>query len=149
MDFKQFAKLMGQRADNLQHSVTELQKDVAQELLIALAETTPVDTGNAVSNYQVGINGAVGTPIGPHVPGKRQSTRGENIRATISNGSAILDTVGPGDSIHITNNTDYIRDLDRGTSAQAPTGMSKQAIARARKKLIGVKLLGKPYVRST
>ena len=39
---------------------------------------------------------------------------------------AIVDKItGKGDVIYITNNVDYINELDKGSNQQAPNGMSK------------------------
>lgn len=143
MDFKQFAKLMEQRADNIIENTNELKKEVSTQLVTALAEFTPMDTGKASSNWLVGVNSPRTEQIEAHSPGTSRSTRPQNIRATIDSAKVILDTVAPGDQVHVSNNTDYIKDLERGTSGQAPTGMVKQSIDRARSVIKGRKLLGK------
>lgn len=149
MDFKQFAKLMEQRADNIVKNANNVKKQVATVLVETLAYTTPVDEGVAVSNWLVGVNEPRTETIPAHNPGVSRSTRPENIRATIGNAKAIIDTVMPGDVVHVSNSVPYIFDLNRGTSGQAPNGMTKQSIAKAKTIIKGAKLLGKPNGRST
>lgn len=141
MNFKQFAARMSARAANLPGEVNEVKKEVTTTLLTSLVETTPIDTGTAVSNYQVDINGPADTVIGAHVPGRYRSTADANIRATIALGQTVIAQVKPGDSLHVTNHIDYIGQLDHGSSAQAPTGMSPISILRARQVIKNAKVI--------
>lgn len=147
MNLKQFARRMEGRASQLEDNANGLKKDVAILLMSELSNTTPVDTGNAVSNWQVGLGAAVGTERGPHAPGYKGSTQQANVRATIAEAAMVIDTALPGESIHVSNNADYIGDLDRGTSGQAPTGMTKAAKAKAKALIIGSQITGRKYVR--
>jgi len=124
MDLLGFSKLMRERSGNLAGEVHTAVKDTSKAYLVAVADATPVDTGMAVSNYQVGINASPSGVLPPHVPGKFRSTALENLNATIAAGASIIDSSKPGDAIHITNNLDYIGDLNDGTSTQAPSGMT-------------------------
>lgn len=148
MDFKQFAKAMEQRAFNVIANANELKKDVALQLVTTLAEVTPVDTGEAISGYIVGINDAPTQRLPPYVPGKLGSTQGENIRATIAAAKVVLDTVLPGDTLHVTNNAAHIMDLEDGKSPQG-ANMTGQAIGAAKSIIKGRKLLGRPNGRPT
>ena len=147
MNLKQFARRMEGRASQLEENANSLKKDVAILLVTELGETTPVDTGNAVSNWQVGLGAPVGNERTPHSPGNKGSTQQANVRATIAEAAMVIDTALPNENIHITNNTDYIRDLDRGTSAQARTGMTKAAKAKAKALIKRGQLTGRKYVR--
>lgn len=124
MDFQGFSRLMRQRSVNLPGEVHEGVKDTAKAYLVTAADLTPVDTGAAISNWQVGINASPSGVLPPHVPGKFRSTALENLSATIQAGTSIIDLSKPGDVLHIVNNIDYIGDLDDGTSSQAPSGMT-------------------------
>lgn len=132
MDFGQFAALMSARSSNLVKNVNEVKQDVAKKLLETIVEFTPVDTGAAVSNHQIQLNSPADTIIPAHSPGRYRSTADANIRATIAQGDAVIDTAKPGDSIHLTNHIEYIGELDNGSSRQAPAGFSQTAILRAR-----------------
>lgn len=132
MDLKRFGLLMMGRAKALPINLNDVKKDVATKLLTSYAMTTPIDTGLAVSNYIISINVPTGEVIRAHVPGSKRSTAQANINATITAGTAVINTALPGQTICLTNLVDYISDLDRGTSTQAPAGMSATAFLNAK-----------------
>ncbi|WPK40874.1 tail completion or Neck1 protein [Pseudomonas phage Knedl] len=148
MNLKQFAAKMKKTASDMEYNIVEIKREVAVVVLTELANTTPVDTGLAVSNWRVAINQPVAYLIAPHAPGKYQSTRPANVRATIAQGVQMLDTLIGEDVVHIGNNLSYITDLDEGWSPQAPEGMTKNAIAKGIEAMHKVKLIGGRYVRS-
>lgn len=115
---------MRARSSNLAGEVHEAVKLTAKAYLVAVSDLTPVDTGAALSNWQVGINSSPSGALQPHFPGKYRSTALENLARTIQIGSEIIDASSPGSVIHIANNIHYIGDLNDGTSSQAPTGMT-------------------------
>lgn len=104
-------------------------EDVVRRAAIAADRTaifaTPVDTGRARGNWRVGI----GSPSFEVSEGT--DTGGAS---TASTGDLIISTwkIGKG-PIFISNSVPYIIDLDQGSSAQAPNGMSAAAILAARK----------------
>ena len=65
------------------------------------------------------------------VPGRKGSTEIENINATIAEGEAAIASYSGGQEIHITNNLDYIDDLNSGSSNQAPPGYVQDAVLEA------------------
>lgn len=146
MNLKKFAQLMEGRATLLEQNSNELKKDVAETLLTELTQTTPVDIGTAISNWQVGLGDPVTSTVSAQVPGHKGSTWEANVRGTLADGTMRIDTALPGEEIHVTNNLDYIDDLERGSSPQS-RDMAKNATEKARQKLNGVTLLGKRYVR--
>lgn len=84
--------------------------------------TTPVDTGRARGNYVTSI----GVPSGEvfDVSGAGAAT------TSLSQGRSVISRwklAMP--AIFITNNLPYIMKLDTGSSAQAPNGMSRAALA--------------------
>lgn len=133
MDFRGFSKLMKQRSKNLPAGVHEVVKNVSKVYLITAADVTPVDTGAAISNWQVGINVTPAGVLPPYVPGRFRSTALENLNATIKAGQSLIDSSKPGDVLHLANNLEYIVDLNNGTSTQAPAGMTAIAEVVARR----------------
>ena len=92
-------------------------------------ETTPFLTGQAKSGW----NASFGTPKPlnpkPFVSGNREAN---NEGAKSRNRAIILGwRIGKG-TIFIANGVPHIRRLEDGSSAQAPNGMTKQALAAAR-----------------
>lgn len=141
MDFLQFSKLMRERSKNVPEMVHKAVRDTAGTYLVTVADITPVDTGAAISNWQIGINSSPSGVLGPHVPGRFRSTALENLSATIRLGMSIIESSKPGDAIHIVNNIEYISDLDHGTSTQAPSGMTAIAETVARRVSASAKLV--------
>lgn len=99
--------------------------------------STPVDTGRARANWLASIGSPVITEVGND--GQEFDKGGS---AALTQGASAIGAwrlqAGP---IFIANSLPYILPLDQGTSAQAPSGMSAQAIAAARRELKKIKLL--------
>jgi hypothetical protein len=107
---------------------------------------TPVDTGRARANWivTVGAPGA-GTPVaalGPKGGKGKQGVKGQATNEALEKGrTTILEyKLGRG-GIFITNNVPYIGELDAGSSAQAPKGMTADAVRAAEKQLGDARLL--------
>lgn len=122
MNLTLFSKLMRDRAKKLPVRVNEIKVEVATAGFHQLIENTPVDTGKAVSNWQVGVNQMPQDVKPPYVPGIDRSTEEQNKMAALSAAKQPLSTVKSGDVIHLTNNTEYIIDLHEGSSPQSPRG---------------------------
>lgn len=133
MDFLGFSKLMQQRSRNLPEKVHEVVKNVAKAYLMTAADITPVDEGTAISNWQIGVNMTPSAVLRAYAPGKFRSTALENFNATMGAGTSIIDSSKPGDVLHIVNNVEYIRELDEGSSSQAPAGITAIADLVARR----------------
>jgi hypothetical protein len=98
---------------------------------------TPVDTGRARANWFA----SVGSPSSETREPIEQGEPGSDARGAV-NAQAALDqsqqpisrfVVGKGTlgSIFLTNNTEYIGELEAGKSMQAPEGMAQQAVEAA------------------
>lgn len=118
----QFAKSMRRRAALVETSGNYLAQAGARGFLKTTAELTPVDTSAAVSNWIVGNGAAVVTFIPPHVLGTKGSTRKQSTRQTIAEGNKQIELKRPGQALHITNSTPYIKRLDEGSSRQFAGG---------------------------
>lgn len=97
--------------------------------LEVLIEQTPVDTGEAVSNWQVGIGSPPVGTIPAYVPGNAQSTADVNRAIAIRVGEGrIKRYIGIGGPIHITNNVAHIERLNDGSSPQNSGGFVEEAV---------------------
>jgi hypothetical protein len=117
-----------------------LQRKVALEGLLRLVEKTPVDTGRARANWQVGINSEPVAPLypadqpfpGSGVAGKRPLSHVPPVsqcgQETFDAGAAVIENM-PLCTCFITNNVEYIEELEHGHSLQAPTGMLALTVA--------------------
>jgi hypothetical protein len=140
------SKQLRQLAKNLPLRVNDLKKDVTKTINFDLLQTTPVDTGQAVSNWQVQLDSAaegirppfVDTPKGfmKQTSGVRawnhrsdpEVTRQANIGPALEVASATIEQAQPGQEIHVTNNLPYIQALDEGHSSQAQNFVSRAII---------------------
>ena len=105
---QRFAKALPQNASNIvaKAAIASLQSVVIEN---------PVDTGRSRGNYFISINAAT-------------ENFQENRRNSIGPGVAVANTIGPDDTLHLTNNTTYINKLNEGSSAQAPAGFIEAAV---------------------
>lgn len=110
----------------------EVRKVVVQTIILevafAEAEATPVDTGEARSNWLVNQPGRV---IPPHVPGRKLG-RGEtsNLLATIQAAKVQLSKLSYNDNqrILLQNSIHYMESLVRGSSPQANAQFDEHAL---------------------
>lgn len=131
-------------ASGVEENADRVVRKVALVADQAVVMATPVDTGRARSNWLVGLGTAPQGTVGQHVPGTKGSTGEANAQESISIGRATIGQRRPGQDIHITNNLDYIEDLNRGTSRQAPANFVETAVAQATDAVRRSKLLEGP-----
>lgn len=92
-------------------------RKIALELFSRVIKKTPVKTGRARGNWQVGIGMA---------PSLSTNDRDKIGSATTSKGNSVLNKAHFGDKIFLVNNLPYIWKLENGSSKrQAPQGMVK------------------------
>lgn len=89
---------------------------------------TPVDTSEALSNWQAGINEPVSFPLPAIYPGSHGSTASASQEAAISHVDRVLATKEPGMPVYLSNLTEYIVGLNNGTSSQEPKGFVERAV---------------------
>ena len=90
------------------------QKKIALDLLVKIVLRTPVDTGRARGGWQVTIGQpATDSPLALDKDGG----------ATIAKGKKVIESVGFGQVIYISNNVTYIRALEEGWSKRSADGM--------------------------
>lgn len=127
---------LAESLDKLDKAIPEAASKVAKAIALTivadLAYKTPVDTSNAISNWQTTLDAPAGVEIPPHYMGSRGSTFAASAGETVIRGKLTLASKHPGQSIYIANNADYIRDLNNGTSTQAPKGFVERAEALGR-----------------
>lgn len=98
------------------------QKKLAFQLLNGVVLKTPVDTGRARGNWQVGID---------EIPRDVLDVTDLNGNSTMASGSKVLAGLVPGgfQIVYIANSLPYIVPLENGHSRQAPQGMLALTIA--------------------
>jgi hypothetical protein len=123
---------MQARAKRIDMAIDNLVKKVALTADQTVVLATPVDTGRARSNWITTINSPNSGTIDPYSPGDKLGI-GEtaNAQAAMDQAKAVVATRMRGQSIHITNNLEYIGELNRGTSKQAPSNFVGKAVLAA------------------
>lgn len=119
----QFARRMVVRSKQVVGGTTKLVQSAALVTDQVAVIATPVDTGFA----RAGWFPSIGTPsdaLPSGEPGAAQAAA-----ESIGRAQLLIPTWKSGDPpIFITNNVEYIGQLDAGSSAQAPAGMTAQAV---------------------
>lgn len=127
-----FSKKMRKASKAVLTNTDKLVVQIAEAILAAVVADTPVDTGQAKSNWFVSIGGPASDIRGPYAPGTKGSTALDNIIATVEMGNLKLAAYTSGAVLHITNNLDYIGELNDGSlSKQAPPNYVQLAILEA------------------
>ena len=130
----QFERALRRIGRSVQENASRAVRAAAVTVDQVAVVATPVDTGRARSNWLVGLDAA---PSGTRDP---IDTSGQAAIAEAQKAIAGF-SVDRNSSIHVVNNLDYIQELDNGSSAQAPNGMSARAIAAGRSVLRAARLL--------
>lgn len=116
---KGLAARLYNEADRLDERGSKAAADTALVVISALAYDTPVDTSNALSNWQIGLGAPVPTGRGPFYPGEHGSTYAASAAETVQAAKAALAAKRPGETVYISNLAPYIRKLNyEGHSAQ-------------------------------
>lgn len=100
----------------------------AKFILADLLAVTPVDTSQAISNWQIGLDRPIINTIPPYFPGKGGQTAQASREAAWRAALSILATKKPGQAVYLGNALPYIRKLNDGSSSQAPAGFVERAI---------------------
>jgi len=123
--FGEFAKRMALVAFGVKAGIERTVRTVAIVTDQTFVNATPFDTGRAKANTIVTIGSPSDEASRPPDPsGRAAITQGQQAAANFKLG---------GGAIFITNNLEYIVFLDEGSSAQAPEGMSAQAMQAGRR----------------
>lgn len=111
---------------NLKRDGTAFIKSVALQAASDFIELTPVDTGVARANWQVGVG------VRPAVPDITEDQTSPTTAGpdAIARAAAVIARYRLGLVIFIENRVPYIVILDQGSSSQAPSGMSSIVLAR-------------------
>lgn len=141
MSFSNLTRRLNQIANNVDRNSDTLVRRVALSVDSVVVVATPVDTGRARSNWQVEIGSMPTSTIEPYSPGTAGSTAGANSQAAIDQAAAKIALHRTGQEIHVTNNLDYIGDLNSGKSPQAPPSYVQEAIAIGVSRIRGASLL--------
>ncbi len=119
---KAFVKRIQRRARQVETGASKALRATALTVNQTVILATPVDTGHARANWQVGIDAPITDEI---------DEEDESGVATISQNAGTIKGATPQKSIILSNNVPYINRLNEGSSAQAPAQFVQLAILEA------------------
>jgi hypothetical protein len=140
---KEFSKRMRKIAASIEVNSSNTAKKAALAIDAQVVVATPVDTGRARANWLVGIDAPKTQIENDFQEGKGGSSAASVTSEALSKAKFEILKKRPGQIIFISNNLNYISDLNRGTSAQAPAGFVETAIVAGVQAVKGAKILGK------
>lgn len=137
---KNLSKRLRERAGKLNEQANRLAIQCAETIVGDLVQVTPVDTSQALSNWQVDLGKPVDSSIPPYFPGELGSTQGASSAEALAAARVVLHNKKPGETIYISNVLRYINRLNEGSSSQAPAGFVERAVLIGRKFVQNAKL---------
>jgi hypothetical protein len=129
MSLNAFARQIAAAANAIPGNSDALVRKAALAVDQTVVMATPVDTGRARSNWIVTIDQPAQGEVPSYNPGSHGSTGGAVAQQAIDQGKNVISTFKNQKQICITNNLDYIEELNNGSSRQAPASFVEQAVA--------------------
>lgn len=126
--------------EKIKEAANEVTSKMIMQMVVELGETTPVDTSQAISNWQVGILSPRTDFIEPHFYGVAGSTKGISMSKMVGIAASATYPRRFGQVVFISNNAPYITDLNNGSSRQAPANFVEMSLLRARKMRDGLEI---------
>ncbi len=120
--FKVFVKRIAERARQVETGSSRAVRALSLIINQVIITETPVDTGHAKANWQVGISEPIKSEIDEEDPAGT---------STIERNAAIIRQAPPGKDIILSNNVPYIHKLNEGSSSQAPEQFVQIAVGEA------------------
>jgi hypothetical protein len=142
-DLASFARRIRIQANRVQDGADEATIACASAVATELVESTPVDTGRAISNWDASLGPKVAVYRPAAVPGEKGSTRSGSVAEALGRMLRAITAYKSGTSggsINITNAAPYIERLNAGSSSQAPAGFIESAIQRGRAAIRNVRI---------
>ena len=119
---------------SLEKKASDNAVEVALAIVDDLTTVTPVDTSKAESNWVVSLGTPATQEIEAHVPGYFGWTAAESRRIAQANARKVLQNKRPGVKVFVSNLTNYIEQLNEGSSRQEPAGFVERAVLIGRLK---------------
>jgi len=114
--------------------------EVATVIGTDLVHTTPVDESTALSNWILHLEEPWDLKIDAYRLGSQGSTYEASAEEALIQHKQVLSQKKPSETIFLSNNAEYIRELNQGSSAQAPAGFVERSVYLGRKFVRTLKL---------
>lgn len=128
----QFARRIRGLGARVERNSGVIVREIAGTINQTIVFATPVDTGRARANWQVGVGSSPQAELQEDDPGGG---------STVARNQGAIASAREGDIIYISNNVRYITRLNQGSSAQAPAGFVEQAVAAGNRRAREVRIL--------
>lgn len=125
LDLTQFSSKMLKYSEDLPTSISDSVRDATVDSSALLVSTTPIDTGLARGGWRISTT---------EDSSEESKVLDKEGAPTIAKMAAAAKSKQPGQPLVVYNNVPYVGKLDRGSSRQAPAGMTPaffRAIKRA------------------
>ena len=109
-----FGAQISQFTQSAEKKLTNAYRKTGLEIFSRVIQRTPVDTGRARGNWQAAVGEIPGGQLDELDPSGAEAT---NRAAGVALNAEL------GDTLYLSNNLPYIRELEYGSSQQAPQGM--------------------------
>ena len=131
-DLANFGRRIERVGDDVEDGVNRVVRQAAVAVNQTVILATPVDTGRARANWQVGV----GAPV-------LEATEDvdPNGNATINRNNGKIALRQKRQTVYISNNVAYIGRLNAGSSAQAPAGFVEEAVSTGVSAVEGARVL--------
>lgn len=137
MSARSFAKKLRIFADKIEQNTSDILIDYSEKLAKTIAFGTPIDSGQAVTGWDLSDTPSNDLPSGLAISGNEFIPRSqgastgdrakqEEIQKIEFQGQSLRSKKS--NIAYITNNVSYINDLNEGSSRQAPSGFVRIAI---------------------
>lgn len=147
-NFAQFARNITRTGVNLPRAVNAVVIAACYAISDTVIDGTPVDTGEARSNWQVSLGAPVNSVIPAYTPYPKFSHgngRGiaetANAAAAKAAARAVIVLRQPGQTVYLQNSVEHIQLLNAGSSQQAPAMFVELGVAAGVRSLNGAKLV--------
>jgi len=118
-------------AKSLPDDVNKISKVVATYTAQRLIYETPVDTSQALSNWRVNVKFKISGTLPAYFSGFDGSTKGLSTSTALGAAKQQIERKKYGMALTISNNLDYIVELNHGKSQQASAGFVDKIVADA------------------
>lgn len=122
------AKRMERLPDKIDKGASNVAIAVVKAIDRDVVPHTPVDTTEALSNWQAEINAKPFLPLPAIFPGKGGSTAPGSRAEAIAHVDRTLKMKEPGELVFLSNLAPHIVQLNNGTSTQEPKGFVERAV---------------------
>ena len=119
-DLANFSNRISRVGEDVEDGTDRVVRQAAVAVNQTVTLATPVDTGRARANWQVGI----GAPVL-----EATEDTDKNGNATINRNNGKIALRQKRQTVYISNNVPYIGRLNAGSSAQAPAGFVEEAVS--------------------